>query len=185
VLGLALGVIQTADLGFPSVPGPSTPVAGALAGAAAAALATYVAPRLPDAGRAAGRAAVPAAAVLLGPVMALASDGYVRRHAETARLFGTDMVRWLGDQPGFDDGRTVTGVPILLAPLAGDRLQNRFEWIDRSGSCAWTRRAEEGWAVVLEGSAERIEPASAAHCLRGREPALEVPGFSVYPVDGG
>jgi hypothetical protein len=185
VLGLALGVVQTADLGFPSVPGPSTPLAGALAGAAAAALATYIAPRLPDAGRVAGRAAVPAAAVLLGLVMALASDGYVRRHADTARLFGTDMVRWFTDQPAFDDGRTITGVPILLAPLAGDRLQNRFEWIDRSGSCGWARPVERGWAVVLEGSAERIEPTSAARCLRGREPALEVPGFSVYPVRGG
>jgi hypothetical protein len=180
-LGLALGLLQTADLGFPSVPGPSTLPAGALVGAGAAGLVTYLGARLPAPGRAIRSAALPVAAVALALVLAAASDGYVRRHAETARLFGTDMIRWFTEQPGFDDGRTLTGVPILLAPLAGDRLQNTFEWVDRSPSCApIRRRAAEGWVVVLASPRARIEPASAARCLRASRPAYEGPGFTVH-----
>ena len=181
VLGAAvvLGAVQTFDLGFPSVPSPSTPLAGALLGGALVLALTFA--RLP----------APALRhpVLLGlPVVAAAAllaipaSGYVSRHAQTSTLFGSDTIRFLAAEAPFGgDGRPMVMAPVVLGVVAGDRLQHRVSPLDEGAGCRPARAAiREGWLVVLQQAEGQLGPGSASRCLSGTRPAFEGRGFHVY-----
>lgn len=172
LLGLAAlaSLCNSVALGFPNVPGVLTPLGGmALGGLAAAAIRAR---RLP-------RHAAPAAAVVAATVAgALASDGFVERHAETgARDAG--LARWLARQPAWrGDERLVASSFSLIAPASGDRLQHRLDLLTPKQRCGRVRRlGREGWLVIDVGLGRPLGPAG---CLRGRRPSYADRYFRAY-----
>jgi hypothetical protein len=180
VLGLGLGLVLTARLGFPSVPDATTPLAGALLGSAVALLisrAPWLSPRSVPRGVLLG-----AAAVAAGLALALAAPGYVERHAASARLFGADVTRMLAGQRAFREGsQRVFGAPFVLGPLAGDRLQHRFAWLPPSAPCPQVRRRlQEGYLLLLDPPAPGAPPSPSKRCLAGVRPTSRGAGAAVY-----
>jgi hypothetical protein len=145
----AVGLYETLDLGYPSAPPGWVPAAGALVGTLAAALLRRVPiPALP-------RAAVAVAALaLLAVGSAAAADGFVERHARTD-VRGTELARWFATQPEWRDGHTpVLSTFLVLAPLAGDRLEHPLELVPARTAC---RRAAAAHAwLVLDRLAQRV-----------------------------
>jgi hypothetical protein len=146
---LGLNVYQTLDLGFPSVPAPSTPLVGAAAGAAAALAVGWVAARPagrspPVTWRALGATLVAAGAVALAP----AAQGFGERHAR-AGLFDAGLVRWINSRPSFDEGEEPVAVSgSLNALLAGDRLRHPLVLLPPSTPCREVeQRLRRGWVV--------------------------------------
>jgi hypothetical protein len=182
--GLAVNAVQTADLGYPSVPRVWVPLAGAALGAGAALALTVAAARLPaPALPAAARiGAVAAAAALVGVAVTPAASGFVERHAATAQLYGTDTIRWFTTQPRFGSGDDrIWAAPVNLAPLAGDRLQHEFGWIALDEPCGRVREiAREGWTLVFIWPQTGRPMARNANCLRSEPPAHRGSGFLVY-----
>ncbi|MDX6672552.1 MAG: hypothetical protein QOI91_2915 [Solirubrobacteraceae bacterium] len=133
--------------------------------------------------------ALPAGAGLLAAVaLGLASDGYVRRHADTG-FDDAALVRWFADRPGFTRGASpVSGSPVIDGLLTGDRLRHPVELVRDGEPCARTReRARRGWVVVRwTGVAEWDAVALRAdRCLRGAgRPAFESFPFRVYGSAG-
>jgi hypothetical protein len=181
--GLVVNVLQTADLGYPSVPSFGTLLVGAALGAIAAIFASLAPTGLPALTPARRALASAIGCVAVGILLATAASGYVERHASTARLFGTDMVRWFTRQAAFHDGhRPVAGAPITVGPLAGDRLQHRFEWIsDREPCSGVLARQRRGYVVVmvLPATGTPISRRS-ARCLKAARPRFRSEGFRVY-----
>jgi hypothetical protein len=136
-----IGVKQSFDLGYPSVPSLGTPIVGALAGA----VASWLLSRVRVTRRwlvAAGGAAVLAA----GAAGALAAHGYVQRHGETGTR-ESGLARWFALQPDWRDGSaTVVSTWSLVGTLAGDRLQHPLVLAGALEACARGRSA--GWLVV-------------------------------------
>ncbi len=177
-----LGVLQTRDLGFPSVPGAATPLAGAAIGAVLVLAADRLALRAPALSPGVRAAATVVLAAAAGALLATAASGFVRRHSTTAKLFGTDVVRWFVDQPAFSgDGRVVAGAPVTWGPLAGDRLQHRFAWVPTAEPCPRVRaRLRQGWVLVLRSPANNATPSRSARCLARERPRFAGVGFTVY-----
>ncbi len=178
VLGavLALNLWQTFDLGFPSVPSPLTPLAGAGIGALLAAVAVrYTFP---------GRSvrvhpAMAAAGILIaGALLGLTAGGMVERHART-KLFDAGLVRWFDALPAADE-RLAGMSPLLVAPVAGNDLHRRVERIAPKIGCREVRaRLRSEWIVVQTRSFRILGPVHARTCLAARRPAAE-DGFRVY-----
>jgi hypothetical protein len=146
VLGAAavIGVKQSFDLGYPSVPSWGTPIVGALAGAVALWLLSRA--RLPALGRPLLAACGAAVAVALGVAGAVAANGYVERHGETGTR-ESGLARWFALQPDWRDGsRTVVSTWSLVGTLAGDRLQHPLVLVGAREACERGRSA--GWLVV-------------------------------------
>jgi hypothetical protein len=143
VLGAAavIGLKQSFDLGYPSVPSWGTPIAGALAGALGLWLLSRV--RVPRRSLAAAAGAAMLAAGALG---ALAADGYVQRHGETGTR-ESGLAGWFALQPDWRDGSgTVVSTWSLVGTLAGDRLQHPLVLAGALQACERARSA--GWLVV-------------------------------------
>jgi hypothetical protein len=139
-----IGVKQTFDLGYPSVPSWGTPIAGAVAGAVALWLLSRV--RLRVAGRAWVAGAGVAALLAAGVVGALAADGYVKRHADTGTR-ESHLAGWFASQPEWRDGSAaVASTWSLVGTLAGDRLQHPLVLVRALQACA--RGRSTGWLVV-------------------------------------
>jgi hypothetical protein len=95
--------------------------------------------------------ALPLAALAAGGLLAVAADGFVRRHAEK-RVFASELSAWFADRP--DDGRPVASAPVTIAPLTGDRMRRRLRPIGPSASCAEVRAHERaGYVVLYRGGA--------------------------------
>ena len=191
VLGVALAVnvFQTADLGFPNVPGPAVPLLGAALGAAAAFVLTRLRPeRLAPLPRGAAWAAGAAAVVSAGAMLAAGAPGFLERHARAyaASTYGeAPMIAWLARQPEFRDGsEPVAMSPVPNAPVVGDDLGHRLELIPLDEPCTLVReRVRRGW--VLLNYLQLSAGFSAAGCLDHLRPAVEGPSFRAYrPASG-
>jgi hypothetical protein len=141
----AIGVKQTFDLGFPSVPAVGTPVAGLLAGLAAVAVLAWGAPRLRLPAWL-GPAAGATAALALGALGAVAADGFVQRHGETGTR-ESPLAAWFAAEPRWRErADPVSSTWSLVGTLAGDRLQHPLVLVGALDACA--RRSRGDWLVV-------------------------------------
>jgi hypothetical protein len=140
---VAVGLHNTFELGFPSAPRVWTPVAGAVAGAAAALVLARVRVRLP-----AVRALGVAALALLALGGAFAADGYTERHGRTGG--GEASVSgWFAGQPAWRDGDApVASTFALIGPLAGDRLQHPLVLADAPDACRRAAAGSGDWIVL-------------------------------------
>ena len=191
--------VKDAQLGLPYVPSLRTLVVGAAAGilvAWAAAVAHRSARRRArGGGLLAGRSralvrGVPAlAAIAFGAVLAPASDGFVRRHAQLPRstALGQGVAAWFAAQPGFDTGHGAIAFAsrALQAPLAGDHFTHPLELIPAGASCAAVLTLARTSTVVV--TAPQFlrgllgdRPYGSGACLAGRHPTYRDPVFSVY-----
>jgi hypothetical protein len=142
-------VVATARVPFPWT--PSIPVL--LAGAAAGALPAFLLRPALRVGRAQAGALVAAAAVVVGIGLALASDGFVARHAavRNSSALGRDMIGWFAAQPWFDegDGEISFVARSVLAPLAGDHFSHRLVLLPPTASCRRVRAAAAQTPLVF------------------------------------
>jgi hypothetical protein len=140
----AIGLVQTFRLGFPVVPAVTTPLAGAVAGTAAALALARVRVRLPVSVAPALTAAVVVAA---GGAGAIVAHGFVERHGSTG-LPEAQVARWISGQPVWRaGGEPVASTQSLNAPLAGDRLRHRLLLVRPRRACA-RAAAERAWLVL-------------------------------------
>jgi hypothetical protein len=140
-----IGVKQTFDLGFPSVPAFGTPVVGLLVGVAAVAVLAWGAPRLRLPGGVAPAAAA-LALLALGALGAVAADGFVKRHGATGTR-ESPLAAWFASQPTWrDESAPVSSTWSLVGTLAGDRLQHPLVLVGALDACARRRRGD--WLVV-------------------------------------
>jgi hypothetical protein len=165
----AIGARQTLALGFPSAPAVTTPVAGLVAGAVLAWLASRVRVRVRVPPAATGIAAL----LALGGLGALAATGYVERHGSTATR-ESKVAAWFATQPAWRDGRDpVASTWSLVGPLAGDRLQHPLVLVGAREACSRGRSA--GWLVVDRNEA-RVRAAPGC----GVPPGYSDPDFQAY-----
>jgi hypothetical protein len=184
-----LGARDTLALGFPSAPSLATPLAGAAAGAVTLVALGVVPVRArwrpgPNVGRAVSLLAVVAA----GTLAAVASHGYIARHAD-AGLFDAGVTRWFTSRSEWRAGRQPVAVSgSLVAPLAGDSLRHPLRLVRSGDPCEdVSSAARQGW-VVLTGAespstlgGRAIAPSRRlVPCLGGRRPVYSDTGYSVY-----
>jgi hypothetical protein len=161
-----IGLKQSFDLGYPSVPSLGTPIAGAALGAVGLWLLSRV--RLPGAllerRWLAGAAAV--AVLVAGAAGALAADGFVQRHGDTATR-ESGLASWFALQPDWHDGSApIASTWSLVGTLAGDRLQHPLVLVGALEACQRGRSA--GWLVIDRAEAR----------LRGAPGCGVAPGYS-------
>ena len=183
-VGAVLGVAQTFDLGFPKVPALTTVLLGALLGLLGALALDRL--RVPDSalrGRRLGYATA-VVALLAGAALAVPASGWVARHAAVSQTFGVDTTRWLAAQPFFRDGDApIAGIPVVLGPMAGDRLQHRFSWIPRRASCARVRaRARRSYVAAFRFPGRPGFPSE--RCLGSARAIHRGAAFTVYAPAG-
>ncbi|HEY0410925.1 MAG TPA: hypothetical protein VGE42_11730, partial [Candidatus Dormibacteraeota bacterium] len=163
-----IGAVQAFRLGYPAMPSPVTPLAGALAGGAVALAAWALRTRLPDAPGLRSAPVGVLAAVAVGALLAIPANGYVRRHADTG-AFASRLSGWLDRQPA--DGRPVSSAPIVVGPLAGDRLKRRLAPIPANETCSELRgRARAGYVVLYVSALPSPDVLALARCLAPRAP---------------
>ncbi|HLM27532.1 MAG TPA: hypothetical protein VK304_11265 [Thermoleophilaceae bacterium] len=195
--GAALGALAVAclwnlaevgQLGLPFVPRARVPLAGIVAGAAAAACLPLLR-GLPRPPRRLGQAAVPAAALSAGLLMALAAPGYLERHGtvrDSTSVDGRRLTVWFARQPAFehDDEPVYTAGRFLSAQLAGAGFQHRLELLPRDASCREVARAaERGWLVVqlrVTRGVLGVDRVPAADCRPPFPPLYDDGAFRVY-----
>jgi hypothetical protein len=175
LLGVAavLSAARTWKLGYPYVPGIGTAVALAAVGA----IAGGALPSLPRVVWRAAGVAVPVAAVV---VLAVASSGYVRRHAGVGLADG-GLLRAAAALPGFkDESFDIAMGPATDALIRGDHLRHEVVFLGGSTPCATVRaRAQTGWVVLQQA------PISDAYrhlfgCLAGRTPRWQDGHYQLY-----
>ena len=181
VASLGLTLLQLFDLGYPSVPGPSTPLAGAaLAVLGAAALAFVLRGRAPSV-RAIGLATLPAL-VVAGLALSVAASGFVERYntanvPESRRLYSATpaMFDWFLGRSDFAEGhKTIAFTVVMNAALAGDHLQHRIDLVSALEGCDRVRRlARTGWVIVNHAWPTRP-------CLTHLRPIWSGGEFAVY-----
>jgi hypothetical protein len=177
-----VSAVQSFRIGFPAAPSPTTPLAGAIAGA----LGALALPRLLRAVPAwsppafAG-AAYALLALLAGAALALPASGYVRRHAE-AKLFDGGLAGWFDSQSAWRDGEQPVAIaPTLIGVLAGDRLRHPLELIGDHEPCARVaRRARAGWVVLSSVRAAGARATDVRACRPAPRPLYEDGSFRVY-----
>lgn len=175
-----LNLVQTLDLGSPSVPGVHLPLlaGGTVAGAIAAALITRpLRVRLPG-------VAVPLLALVAGSILALPARGFLARNAETRSLGSAPIIKRLVSDPGYRDGDDpVATSTFFIGALAGDHLEHRLENVPLGESCPRiAARARTGWLVVyrLPGPLDGAPPLQVRRCLPTTRPVLQERGYLVY-----
>lgn len=173
---LVAHVIQLFDLGYPAVPSPLTPLAGAAVGglAALALSSRLIAPHV--------RVSRPAAAlavVALAALLSTQSHGLVERHARI-KFFDSGLVRFFSGPAA--DGRPIWMTPHMVGVLAGDRLERSVEAMPAGTSCdAVRQRATRGWVVVSAFDVEPpFGPGNVAECVRRWKPIFFDLGSAVY-----
>jgi hypothetical protein len=170
-------------LGFPDVPSPIVPLAGAAVGAAAALLLGRRA-AAPHPTRVPGIQVAIATAIVAGLLMAPAASGYLERHGSIAQNYDAALMRFFQTQPEFDDrdGLSFGMYPTLLGPLAGERLQHEIELIPADESCARAeQRARQGWVVLAYRPFGVPQPRRGLQaCFAGRRPIFDDGSFRVY-----
>ncbi|MEA2370268.1 MAG: hypothetical protein QOH12_662 [Solirubrobacteraceae bacterium] len=197
-------VFRTDKLGHQFVPGPGPLLLGLLCGLAVVALARLAvrataagsrsgsgrpaggsaAGSTPSARRLAGRSAarsVLAAVVAAGACavgLAVASDGYVARHASTGEIDGPVLKAGL---PGLGAGSAgIAAGPATVVMLRGDHLDHPLSLIGSGETCAGLRARLGRETVVLQG--EPVTPVFTrlSACLAGVKPEFADPYVDVY-----
>ncbi|MCW3064186.1 MAG: hypothetical protein JWN32_1358, partial [Solirubrobacterales bacterium] len=173
LVAAAWSAFRSWKLGYPFVPGLGTVAAlvvvGALAGGALGNVPAV-------AWRVAG-AAVPLVAVV---VLAVASSGYVRRHASVGLADG-GLLRAAAAVPGYGDGSfDIAMGPATDALVRGDHLRHKIVFLGSGTACAAVRaRARTGWIVLQRA------PISDAYrhlvgCLGARTPTWQDAHYELY-----
>jgi len=179
-----IGLHETFALGFPSAPAPGTPVAGAAAGALAAAVGlAWRLRRIRATVLARGARNGPPARAVLGGALggltlaataiagAAAADGYVARHGAT-QTRESRVAGWLASQPFWRTGHSpVASTWSLIGPLAGDRLQHPLVLVQARSACP----AERGDWLVID-----VHEQQAAHASSCGRPAYADTDFEAY-----
>lgn len=178
IAGIAIELVQTFRLGWPAMPAATTPLAGAVAGAAVAAL-LHVARgwRIPRPPPAAIRPGLLVAAVALGALLAVPASGYVRRHARS-EVFAHGLSGWMAGRP--DDSRTVWSTPVTVATLTGDHVRRRLRPIPTDEGCAALRaHARRDYVVVFVGPLPAPVRPNLSRCIR-RAPSYADDAFRAW-----
>jgi hypothetical protein len=158
------------------MPSPLTPLAGAVLGAGAAWAASRAAWRVPA--RLAQTPVLVAAALVLGALLAVPADGYLGRHAQQG-VFASGVTGWLARQQA-EDSLPVASAPLVVGPLAGDRLRHRLEPIPAGESCDAVRaRARRGYVVLYVGPPGDADVTRLQRCMR-RPPAHRDDAFRAW-----
>lgn len=163
--------------GYPIVPRPQYLLVGAIVGVLLAAAAPAGRPRLPPI---VVRCAV---AVLAVALVTIAGDGWLRRESRDG---GSDapLLAFMLRQPGFTTGtRPVAFAPVVLASLAGPRLQHPISLIPAREPCSEVReRARRGWVVLqpFRYVAGITTAFDAVACLKGAKPAYDDGATIIY-----
>jgi hypothetical protein len=156
--GLAIELVQAFRLDFPTILSPLTPLAGAVVGAALVWGLSSLRLRLPP------RPALVAGALALGALLAWPASGYLERHAQS-KVFATGVTTWMAQQP--DDDKPVYSAPLVLGPLAGDRLQRELVPLPRATDCAALRaQARRGYVLLYIGPPDDRGVAALRRCMR-------------------
>ncbi len=178
-------VVETGELGHQFVPGPATLIVGLLCGLAVAELARRaISGRLGGGRRAA--ASVLAGLVAAGGCavgLAVASDGYVIRHAATGEIDGPVLKAGL---PGLGAGSAgIAAGPATVVMLRGDHLDHPLSLIGGGETCAMLRSRLGRETVVLQG--EPVTPVFTrlSACLAGVKPEFADPYVVVYRPTAG
>jgi len=179
---LVWSVATDARFGSPWTPSLEVLLAGAVAGAAMAALMLLVAGRAsirPKARRLAPAAGV-AAAAAIGALLSLAAGGYIDRSTRVAGSTqpAPELIAWFIEQPGFQDEDYPVSIAsrAVLSSLAGDRFQHPLELVPARAECdSLLRRARREPLVVTTSEWFQgiigVNPYTAPDCLAGSEPA--------------
>jgi hypothetical protein len=164
---------RATTLGFPVLPDVGTLVLGVLGGVLVAA-AIRRTPRL------ALGALAPAAVLLLG----LSAPGWLARTAHVSATSAAPLEAWFSVQPGFHDAREpIAFSPVIVGPLAGDRVTHDLRFIGPREPCAKVlARLSEGWVVVrVAPLLDRfLEPRTTPGCLAGVAPVHVAGDYRVY-----
>lgn len=162
-VGLVIELVQSFQLGFPAMPSPLTPLAGAVAGAAAIGAGAVISRRVDTPAWRAAPAALVAAVLVAGALLAIPASGYVARHA-AAGSSAAGLVDWMARRPA--DSAGVVGAPGVIGPLAGDRLRRRLEAIPPGTGCRTLRALRRTRYVVLSpGGGADADVRSLVRCL--------------------
>jgi hypothetical protein len=168
-----ISAVRTWKLGYPFVPGLGTAVALAALGFFVGALV----PAIPAVAWRAGAVAVPVAAVV---VLAVASNGYVQRHARVG-LADDGLLRAAAALPGYEDRDFAIAMgPATDALIRGDHLRHKVVFLGGSTARSVVQgRLRTGWVVLQSG------PVSDAYrhlasCLGGRKPAWQDSHYQLY-----
>jgi hypothetical protein len=173
-----IDLVLTVRLHFPLAPNARTPIVGAVAGAAVAALLRPRRLPLPS-------PAVPVILVAAAALLAIPASGFVKRHGDTHSALVSSVVIRLAADGHFKDGsRPVATTPAYIGPLAGDQLRHRLEAIPKTETCAQTRvRGLSQWLVIYGGPLGGIAPASVRRCLP--RPVFDNGPITVFQPPGG
>ena len=190
---LAWNLGALAELGYPFAPSAGVVLLGALAGVLLL-LATLLAQRhspwrVPRPRPGWTVPLVVAGAVVLGVMLAQASDGFITRHTHVdgTTALGPDLVAWFTARPGFEDGHW----PIafigrsLQGPLAGDHFTHKLELIRPYAPCSEVRAVARRAPVVVTDPGFLykfigVTSYGSHRCLSHRTPDYRDVAFRVY-----
>lgn len=171
VLAAALvwNLIGTRELGFPDVP----PVWVLLAGAAAGVVVLR------------NRLGVAAAVAGMIAFSAWSADGWLERGGETSATANAPVQQFFAGLPGWTDSREpVAFWPVMVGPVAGDRLRHPVELIEGGETCAAVReRARRGWVVIRDlppTVRDLLAPTNAPDCFADLPPVARVGDWMIY-----
>jgi hypothetical protein len=155
-----VNLVLTIRLHFPIAPAATTPIAGAVVGAAVAAVLRLRRLLLPA-------RLVPVLVAAAAILLAVPASGFVKRHGATNSALVSSVVSWMAAEPQFRGGDApVATTPAYIGALAGDRLRHRLEAIPKSSTCAQTAaRGQTQWLVIYGGPLGGVAPARAKRCL--------------------
>jgi hypothetical protein len=173
-----VNLVLTLRQHFPVAPSGFTPLEGAVAGAALAALLGARRLRVPA-------PAFAVLAIVAITLLAIPASGFVKRHGDSESALVFPVVKRLASDPAFRDGdNPVATTPAYIGPLAGDRLTHPLEAIPTTESCRQVAaRAPTQWLVVYGGPLGGVPPAAVRGCLKA--PIFDNRQITLYRPTGG
>jgi hypothetical protein len=173
-LALGLNVVQLFDLGFPRVPSPTAPLAGALIGGLLVLLVPRRGLRLVPSG-------VIAALALLGFSAALSAGahGFVQRRARLGYA-DAELIRWFAAVG--NDARPIYTAPVEIVMLAQSDLRRVVVALPRRERCQTiASRVRGGWVVVERlPTAALLGPSTTEACVARWRPVFEDTSNVIY-----
>ena len=163
-------VVSDLHFGFPTLPSPGYPLAGAAAGAVIGALVgRLIRPPV-------WRVMIPVTAAV---ALAFSAPGWLWRESED-HSYGSAILSYLMNQPSFRTGsQPISSAPFVVASFAGPHLNHPVELIPPREPCARVQaRVRRGWVVLSPFVfVDGVTAASdAAYCLRGDHPVYSDQG---------
>ncbi|HKP91898.1 MAG TPA: hypothetical protein VJT75_18165, partial [Thermoleophilaceae bacterium] len=175
--GAGIELVQAFDLGWPTMPSATTPVAGAAAGAAVATIVSVASRRPRRAPPRMLRPALLVSALALGALLTVPADGYMQRHADSG-AFAHGLTAWMAGRP--EGSRSVWTAPATVATLTGDHLERRLRPIPARADCAAIRaHARDDYVVAYVGRLPGGGARGPAACFT-RPPSYSDDAFRVW-----